>query len=126
MDCRVLKHDATFRSGGEDAISNQVLPVFSTDGFAAKRSRFSPLALNTGLSFSALGENIESSLPGHLDNSHKRVQSGTSFATPLADPAGEEKTGGPGEEGMAEEMRQKGQGILLKFLFFGDILSVIC
>ena len=72
-----------FIGAGYPAISNQVIPIFSTDGVAAKRSRFSPLALNSGLSFSALGENIESSWPGHLDETHKRVQSGTSFATPL-------------------------------------------
>lgn len=72
-----------FLRAGYPATSNQVIPIFSTDGVAARRSRFSPLALNSGLSFSALGENIKSAWPGHLDETHERVQSGTSFATPL-------------------------------------------
>jgi subtilisin family serine protease len=68
---------------GYPAMSPKVIPVFSTDGFAATRSNFSPLALENGISFSALGEDIESSWPGNLDESHRRIKSGTSFATPL-------------------------------------------
>jgi hypothetical protein len=72
-----------FEGVGYPASSHRVIPIFSTDGFKAVRSEFSPLALRDGACFSALGEDIKSSWPRHLDTTHTKVKSGTSFATPI-------------------------------------------
>jgi len=71
-----------FGDVGYPANYSKVIPIFSTDGFAAKQSDFSPVALKNGASIAALGEDIESSWPRSLGG-RTMVKSGTSFATPL-------------------------------------------